>query len=111
MKTLILLLLLSSNVFAGMRDYVHPNWCLPSYPYGMYVGAIDGKKAVVGQSVKTGATIGFVELANHKPYKGERLNILVQYVKTQKVKGGDGFTRDVDYWRQCSKIVNEPKLR
>lgn len=94
-----------SFAHAATSDYVKRGQCLPSYPFKMWVTAkADTKTYLVGQAGGGLASVGAVQMTNHQSFSGERLNILVEYLGTKSMRGSDGFEREVDVWRQCSKI-------
>lgn len=102
-KYMLPFLLLSCVAHSATIDYVKPEWCVYSFPFGMVVGEkLNANTYLVSQNSQVLAPYGVVQTnLSKRIQKAERLNILVQYVKTKTMRGADGFDYAMDVWREC----------
>lgn len=92
---------------AGTKDYVKTEWCLPAFPYGMYIMAKNPEKPSQFLIAQTGSGLnakGVIQLSGETHQKMERLNVLVQYIGSKIIKGADGFEHEMDSWKQCETM-------
>jgi len=90
--------------FAKFTKYPEKGLCIPTYPYTMIVVAKPDKNHyLVSYGNDVWGDVGSIEMTvPFQMQKMERANIWVEYVKSESVKGSDGFDKVMDFWKSCN---------